>query len=107
MREELVVRMSQTQNLKHEDRELPKKFKLTKENRKKLEIMNAVLTQYVEDFKVDNATNLNCLHYAAAITLAGAKESKPSKKPNRDPDKAINDQIENKRNESGLVGSLH
>lgn len=34
----------------HEDREVPKKFKLTNENRRKLEIMNAILTDYMLEF---------------------------------------------------------
>ena len=96
MRAELITRMNLAQTLDHEDREVPRKFKLTKENRRKLEMMNVILTYYVRDFKVDNATKLNCLHYAAAISLAGTRRSNPSKHPNQDPDKIINDQIEKK-----------
>ena len=36
--------------------------------------MNAVLKELVRESPVENLTDLNSLHYAAAITLAGEKK---------------------------------
>ena len=76
---------------------MPKKFKLTKENLTKLEIMNEILTIFVAEFLIKNLTDLNSLHYAAAITLEGTKETSSKIPRKQDPNKNLTQQIEKLR----------
>ena len=95
MQEELIVRFEQAKMNNFEDRNIAKRFVMHKDNRERVENMNKILTAGLETshIKVTNLLELNALHHAAAITLAGAKEIKTAPKPNHNPNEIIDEEI--------------
>ena len=93
-------------NLNQEDievRKRPKKFKLNKENKKRLEEMNEILTVFISLNEIKNISDLDSLMYAAAITLSGeTQQHKFLTKPS--PNLHINLKIKNIRRK---IGRLH
>ena len=72
----------------------PRKIRLNKENQTTLDLMNEILEEDI--FLIENLTDLNCLHHAAAVTIAGEKEPKSTHSP-REPDQNLKKQIEQTR----------
>ena len=79
---------------------------MTSENRKRIKCMNLVLTDLIKTINIRNITELNVLHYVAAITLTGAREPKNSKpKTDYDPDKFVKENISRIRKWTGRLTS--
>ena len=78
MQEELIVRFEHAKMNNFDDRKIAQKFIMHKDNRKRMENMNNILTISIKKstIRINDLTELNALHYAAAMTLAGVKETK-------------------------------
>ena len=75
----------------------PRKFTMTAENREKLKDMNHVLTIYLKTKEPVTITELNTIHYAAAVALAGTVNNQPKVKNLNDPDEIIKKKIKRVR----------
>ena len=90
MKDDLIVTFTRVKNEEMNKRMRPNKFIIHKENRDKLERMNKILTKFVEEENNMDITNLNALHYSAAVTLTGTqKPSNNNPKDRPDPDEYI------------------
>ena len=80
MLEELNVGFEHVKMISFEKRIIPNKFDMHKDNRTRMENMNKIITYGLDtsNIKVTNLWELNALHYAVALTLAGAKDIKTS-----------------------------
>ena len=106
MKAMLLVKFEYIKTKNLEERAIPKKFVMTSENRRKIKCMNTVLTDLTETITKD-ITELNALHYAAAVTLAGVKEPKSSKpKSDFDPDKFVKESISKTRKWIGRLTAI-
>ena len=103
MREELLCRFNPAKAQTFEQRLTPRKYQLNKENCRKLEIMNAILEEFIRANPVENLTDLNSLHYAAAVTLAGERKPLPPRTNPHVPDHALKEQIERIRKWIGRI----
>ena len=89
------------------EREKPKKFSLTKENRKKLEAMNEALKLILNLEEEMTLTDLNTLHYAGAVSIAGTIiPGSDEIKPPFDPDAKIKKKIESIRKTIGKLTAI-
>ena len=100
MKNELLIRYNFIKSNTFEIRETPRKFRINKANLLKLDLMNEIITEH--NFQIDNLTDLNSLHYAAALTLTGDREPKPPHSIH-EPDQNLNNQIENIRKWIGRI----
>ena len=76
METEFIARLNHITNIKLEERSRPKKVFMSKKNRLRLEMMNNIINKHTEVLPTTDITQLNAIHYAAAVTLAGGKEEK-------------------------------
>ena len=98
MENELIVRFNYIKNISLAERDRPKKYIMNKDNRNRMELMNKVLTKFTNYHPIQNITELNALHYAAAVTLTGVKEpSSTNTKHTFDPDRFIDEDIKKMR----------
>ena len=87
------------------ERMKPKTFKLTKENRERLNDANEALTKVIDMYQDITLTDLNALHYSTAVVLAGLYEpTTPCDNTTKfDPDKTTNLKIEKIRKGIGRL----
>ena len=81
LRNRLMVVYEETKMKAISERKRLRKYKLTEENKEKLETMNEILTDFIKEKEL-SISDLNSLHFSVAVILAG--EIKPgTKKPER------------------------
>ena len=102
--EEVIVMFETYQLLPLTERKKPKTFPLTKENRDKLEAMNGALELFLDRGKEITLTDLNTLHYAAAVSLAGTElTGSVTTETKVDPDAKMKKSIESIRKTIGRL----
>ena len=102
--EEVLVMYRKYQMIPITEREKTNNFQLTTENRKKLKAMNEALQLILDLGEEISLTDLNTLHYAAAISIAGITITGSEKpKTEFDPDAKIKKNIEDIRKTIGKL----
>ena len=103
METEFITRLNHIMSIEPEERSRPKKFVMSKKNRKRLEMMNNIIEKHIDVAPATDITHLNAIHYAAAITLAGEEEEKVPGKSRPNPDRFIDENIEKTRKSIGKL----
>ena len=79
MLDTLTVTYHRTKLTKMETRERPKRYIMDKANKERLKDMNIILTRFIRVNENLNISELNALHYAAAVTLSGVNSKTTEK----------------------------
>jgi len=85
MKDELIAMYYKTKNEEMDKRVKPNKYAMHHENKEKMKSMNKVLTTFIREEMIIDITDLNALHYSAAVILAGVQTT-PQDKPEEKPD---------------------
>ena len=106
MLDELIVSYEHAKMISFEERIIPNRFNMHKDNKIRMENMNKIITFGLNKsyIKVTNILDMNTLHYVAATTLAGAKENKKSTtKAKFNPNGIIDEEISKVRTWIGRI----
>ena len=104
MEGELIVRLNYIKNIKFEERDSLKKYIMHRNNCKRMVVISSVLAKFIYKYPIYNITELNTLHYAAAVTLDGVKDPKSTKlKHPFEPGRLLNEKIKRIRKWIGRI----
>ena len=94
MWDNLTILVEKHKNMEMDQRPRPKRYIMSKENKERLKDMNDVLTVFLRSRNDITITELNAIHYSAAVILAGtAINHTTTKRTKRDPDEIIKKKI--------------
>lgn len=85
MKAHLIVMFDKHKCMELSERVKPKKYRMNKENEEKIEDINNILTEFLNSNPNLTITELNTLHYTAAVVLAGTVEKPTHRNRNVNP----------------------